>query len=87
MHELRSDFDAFGVVAPLTAQGTALQEDGRPDARPVVDRVALDVENPACHAETSASLMRKFLSALCLVVIYQISGQKSSYFFSQEKMA
>jgi hypothetical protein len=74
-------------VAPLTAQGTALEEYGRPDPRPVVDRVALDVENSASHAKTFASLMRKLLSALCLVVIYQISGQKSSYFFSQKKLA
>jgi hypothetical protein len=82
VHELGSDFDAFGVVAPETAQGTALKEDGRPDARPVVDRVALDVENLACHAKSSAVPVDFGLSALYLVVIYQISDHKSSIFLT-----
>jgi translation elongation factor EF-1beta len=70
-------------VAPETAQGTALEEDGRPDARPIVDRVALDVENLACHAKSSAVPVDFGLSALYLVVIYQISDHNSSTFLDK----
>jgi hypothetical protein len=68
-------------VAPEAAQGTALEEDGRPDARPVMDRVALDVENPAGHAKTSLWPDKDTFPAIYIVVIYQISVKKSSFFF------
>ena len=41
--------DALGVVAPRAAHGAALEEDGGPDARAVVDRELLDVEDLAGH--------------------------------------
>ena len=41
--------NALRIVAPGTLQGTALQEDGCPDTRPVVERILLDVKNQA-HA-------------------------------------
>ena len=37
----------FGVIAPYTAQGTPLEEDGGSDPRPIVDGVSLDIEYPA----------------------------------------
>ena len=36
---------ALGIVAPPALQGAALEKDGGPDARPVVDGVFLDVED------------------------------------------
>ena len=38
---------AFRVMAPPAGKGTSLQEDRRPYARAVVDRVLLEVENDA----------------------------------------
>ena len=35
----------FGVVAPGTAKGTALEEECCANARTIVDGVALDIEN------------------------------------------
>ena len=52
VHELGSDRDAFRIVAPEAAQAAALEKDGRPDARSVVDRVALDVKDAARHRLT-----------------------------------
>ena len=37
--------EAFRVVAPFTAQGAALKENGRTDPRAVLCREALQVEN------------------------------------------
>ena len=37
-------FHALGIMAPPTSQRTALQEHGRPDPRPVLDRILLDIE-------------------------------------------
>ena len=52
---------AFGVVAPKAAQGAAFEEDGGANARAVVDREALDIEDdaaghplPACPVEGAA---------------------------------
>ena len=41
---------AFRIVAPGAVQGTALEEDRGADAGPVVQRVALDVEDHAGHS-------------------------------------
>jgi hypothetical protein len=53
VHELGAGRDAFGIVAPEAMQAAALEEDGRPDARSVMDRVAFDVENAARHHLTT----------------------------------
>ena len=39
------ELDGFGVVAPDAGQRAALEEDGRPDARPVVQRVGPHVDD------------------------------------------
>jgi hypothetical protein len=40
----------FRIMAPETAEGTALEEYGRADAGAVVDRKPLDAENGTCPA-------------------------------------
>ena len=45
VEQLRLRIPALRVVAPDAAQRTALHEDGCADAWPVVDGVALDVED------------------------------------------
>ena len=41
---------AFGIVTPLAAQGATFQKNGGADARTVMERVSLDVEDGAgCH--------------------------------------
>src|SRR5690606_942485 len=47
--ELRRERLRLRVVAPQASERAALQEDGRPDARTVVEREALDVEDEAGH--------------------------------------
>ncbi len=46
-HHHRSLVDALRVVAPAAGERTALQKGRGPDARSVVHRAALDVEDPA----------------------------------------
>src|ERR1039458_8190875 len=50
--------NALRIVAPGTLQGTALQEDGGPDTRPVVERILLDIKNQA-HAHFSPLISPK----------------------------
>jgi len=35
----------FRILAPQAAEGAPFEEDGRPNSRTIVDRVALDIEN------------------------------------------
>ena len=46
---------AFGIVAPGTPQRTPLQENGDPNAGPVVNREFLDVEYNACQHESKGT--------------------------------
>ena len=41
-YSLRKRRNQLRVVAPGAFQGTSLEKDGRPDARPIMDRIALD---------------------------------------------
>jgi hypothetical protein len=45
--------EAFGVLAPAASERTALQEDRGADARPVMDRESLHVEDPPSVHESS----------------------------------
>jgi hypothetical protein len=60
--DLRFGTDRLWVVAPETMQGTALQEHSGPNARPIVYRKALDVEDNACHT-TLLHIKRQFQMA------------------------
>jgi hypothetical protein len=44
-HEFRCQGLPFGIVAPEAVQRAAFEEDGRPDPRPVVDRIFPDIED------------------------------------------
>jgi hypothetical protein len=60
MHEFGAGIEAFGIVTPETPQGAPFEKDGRPYTRPVVDRIALDVEYPANHGGC-ASMLRSMI--------------------------
>ena len=51
--DLPFSFQSFGIVAPETAERTALQKDRRADPRAVVDGKLLNIENAAFHAPAS----------------------------------
>ena len=53
--DLRMRHLAFGVMTPPAAQRAAFEEDGRADARTIVDGVIFDVKN---HAAFHASLLK-----------------------------
>jgi hypothetical protein len=44
---LRLDPLGFGIMAPITSQGTALEENRGSDARAIIDRKPLNIENGA----------------------------------------
>ena len=59
VHEFRREVLRLRVGAPHAAQRAALEEDGRPDARTVVDAVPLDVEHGPCNACHCRSLLAR----------------------------
>ncbi len=55
-HDLRHGVQSLGVVAPGAREGTALQEDRRPDPGPIVDGELADVEyHPGRHGRQAPS--------------------------------
>lgn len=58
-HQNRAFHDRLGIVAPLAAQGTTLQEHRRADPGAVIDAIALDAQQPPGH-RAIARVIRKF---------------------------
>jgi hypothetical protein len=56
--EFRLRENAFGIVTPGAGQGTALEENRRPDAWPVIDGKFLYVEDRGVQALTSFCVMK-----------------------------
>ena len=60
VEDLRMGTPALGVVAPDAVQRTTLHKERCPYARPVVDGIALDVEEEEAHLRVA-----KMLHSLC----------------------
>jgi hypothetical protein len=48
-HEFFLGGDRFGIVAPHAVKRASFQKNRRADARSVIHREALDIEDGACH--------------------------------------
>jgi hypothetical protein len=58
--EFRTGMLSFGVMTPEATERTALQEDCRADAWPIMEREALDIKNNVrqCHRLNDAPLVK-----------------------------
>ena len=64
-HQNRGLVDALGVVTPAARERAALEKDGGPDARSVVHRTPLDVEDPAFRgSEFCGNCVRRHIPQL-----------------------
>ena len=53
-HKFGAGALAFGVMAPLASQRTALEEHDRADPRPVMQSIVHDVKNDSIHNDILA---------------------------------
>ena len=77
-HEVGAEGDPLGIVAPEAVEGAALEEDGRPDARAVMDGEVLDIKYEARVPATFFGAVLAGPLSLSCWLIYQISDCLSS---------
>ena len=73
----RLPIDPFGIVAPDAFQGTALEEHGGADSRPVVQRVPLDVEHQSAVHSTSLPTPRRQPAPKLIINGYPVDASSS----------